>query len=173
MESRPEKGLHIYFNDEEPRTHAELPRSYRDLLMRTNLEQYTDLVHRSKNDCDHARMALLGDFWTSAVSTASKTCRRVRTQLHLAEEGDGESVAVTVQDTVATLNALEIVAQDTRAAKRRGEVRAANEPQLPDFGDRAWPRDRVLPVQTSFPQLRDVLIELAWRLVDHVAVQSQ
>ena len=31
----------------------------------------------------------------------------------------------------------------------------------------------MLAAQTSFPQLRDVLIELAWRLVDHVAVQAQ
>ena len=35
MEPRPEKGLHIYFHDEEPRTHAEHPvppRGCRDIL---------------------------------------------------------------------------------------------------------------------------------------------
>ena len=107
MESKPEKGLYIYFHDEEPRTHAELLRGYRDLLMKTNFEQDTDLLDRSEIDCDHTRLAPLG-LWTSAVPTASKACRNVRTQRQegitratgLVEEGDGESVEVSVQDTL-------------------------------------------------------------------------
>ena len=41
--------------------------------------------------------------------------------------------------------------------------------------DKAWPWDPVLAAQKgmSFPQLQAVLIELAWRVVDHVAVQVQ
>ena len=48
---------------------------------------------------------------------------------------------------------------------------------MADFGDQAWawPRDPARAVRTSFPvpQLRDMLIELEWRLVDHVAIQVQ
>ena len=53
------------------------------------------------------------------------------------------------QDTLATLNSLEIVLQGTRATKRRGEARMENVPKLADFGDKAWPRDPVLAGQTS------------------------
>ena len=63
--------------------------------------------------------------------------------------------------------------QDTRAAKRRGEARIGDLPRLADFGDKAWPRDPRQAVQTSFPHLLDMLIELSWRLVDHVAIQVQ
>ena len=47
--------------------------------------------------------------------------------------------------------------------------------KLADFGDKAWPRGPVLAVQKgmSFQRLQAVLIELAWRLVDQVAVQVQ
>ena len=57
----------------------------------------------------------------------------------------------------------------------RGEARMENAPKLADFGDKAWPRDPVLAVQKdmSFPQLLAALIELAWRLVDQVAVLAQ
>ena len=80
---------------------------------------------------------------------------------------------MTVQDTMATRNSHEIVLQDTRAAKRRGEARMGDLPQLADFGDKAWPRDPVQAIRMSFPHLRDMLIELEWRLVDHVAIQVQ
>ena len=48
-------------------------------------------------------------------------------------------------------------------------------PKLADFGDKAWPRGPALAVQkdTSFPRLQAALIQLAWRLVDQVAVQVQ
>ena len=130
-----------------------------------------------------APLGHLGHMWTTAVTLTLRVCRNIRTQRHdeithatgLVEEGDGESVAVTVQDTMATRNSHEIVLQDTRAAKRRGEARMGDLPQLADFGDKAWPRDPVQAVQTSFPapHLRDMLIELEWRLVDHVAIQVQ
>jgi hypothetical protein len=47
--------------------------------------------------------------------------------------------------------------------------------QLADFGGKAWPRDPVLSDQKGmgFPRLQAVLMELAWRLVDQVAVQVQ
>ena len=92
------------------------------------------------------------------VSTTSKACHRIRTQRRediahatgLVEEGDGESLAVSVQDTIATLSSHEIGLQDTRATKRRGEARMENAPKLADFGNKkglgrgtpCWPSRR-------------------------------
>ena len=74
------------------------------------------------------------------MSTASQACLHIRTHRHEdishatgLVEGDGESVTVSVQDTTATLNLLEIVLQDTRATKRRGEARMESVPQLADL----------------------------------------
>ena len=126
MESRPEKGLFIYFHDEEPRIDAgrPVPCGYRDILMKRALEQDTDLVRRSEIDCDHPLpwLATLVDRVTSesAVSTASQACLHIRTHHHDdishatgLVEGDGELVAVseTVRDTIATLNSLEMLRQ--------------------------------------------------------------
>ena len=60
MEPRPEKGLYIYFHDEEPRTQAEHPappRGYCGILMNKTVEQDTDLVHRTEIHCDRPRLA--------------------------------------------------------------------------------------------------------------------
>ncbi|MFM7986033.1 MAG: hypothetical protein ACKPKO_42640, partial [Candidatus Fonsibacter sp.] len=38
-------------------------------------------------------------------------------------------------------------------------------PHVADFGDQTWPRDPMMAVKASFPELRAVLLELAWRLV--------
>ena len=45
-------GLRINFHNKEPRTHAELPRGYRDLVMNRTLEQDTELACRNEIDCD-------------------------------------------------------------------------------------------------------------------------
>ena len=70
------------------------------------------------------------------MTAAAKACRYIRTHsredithaMGLTEDGDGESLAVSAPDTLATLNSLQIVLQDTRDAKRRGEARMENSP---------------------------------------------
>ena len=161
------------------------PRAAPYILKKKTLEEDTDLVRRTDIKCDHPSMAPpgpLGHMWTTAATLTLRFCHNTRTQRHeithatgLVEEGDGESVAVTVQDTMATRNSREKVLQDTRAANRRGKARTGGLPQLADFGDKAWawPGDPAQAVRTSFPvlQLQDLWMELRWRLVDHVAIQ--
>ncbi|MFM7978396.1 MAG: hypothetical protein ACKPKO_03690, partial [Candidatus Fonsibacter sp.] len=65
------------------------------------------------------------------------------------------------------LGVLEIVLEDMRYSKKRGDARKAHIPRVvADFGDQTWPRDPVMAVRASFPELRPALLELAWRLVD-------
>ena len=55
MEFKPEKGLCIYFHDEEPTRNAggPVPRCYHDILMHATWEQDTDMVRRTEINCDH------------------------------------------------------------------------------------------------------------------------
>ncbi|MFM7978756.1 MAG: hypothetical protein ACKPKO_05520 [Candidatus Fonsibacter sp.] len=82
-----------------------------------------------------------------------------------------EEVDMIVQDTITNLGSLDIVLKDMRSSKNRGDECKEHTPQLADFGDQTWPRDPVVDVRASFPELQAVLLELAWRVVDHVAVQ--
>ncbi|MFM7986717.1 MAG: hypothetical protein ACKPKO_46120, partial [Candidatus Fonsibacter sp.] len=176
VESRPEKGLFIYFHGKEPRADAgrPVPCGRRDILMTRALEQYTDLVRRSEIDCDHPVpwLATLVDGVPSesAVSTALQACLHIRTHHHDdishatgLVEGDGELVAVSesVRDTIAALNSLEML--------RHG--RQACTPPLTVLENMT--QDPVDFVRTSCPRWREEFAELAWRLVVHVAVQAQ
>ncbi|MFM7987409.1 MAG: hypothetical protein ACKPKO_49665, partial [Candidatus Fonsibacter sp.] len=63
MESRPEKGLHIYIHDEAPNTtpyNLQVPRGYTDIVTKKSSEQHTDLARRSDIDCD---IPWLGEEW--------------------------------------------------------------------------------------------------------------
>ena len=88
---------------------------------------------------------------------------------------DGDGPSMSVHDTLRSLGSQELVLQDERSAKRRGEARQEGPPPLADFGCRAWPRDPVRAVADDINtlQLRSLLVELGWRLVDHVALQVQ
>ena len=86
------------------------------------------------------------------MTAAAKACRSIRTYAPedithatgLIEDGDCESLAVSVQDTLAALNSLEIVLQDTRDAKRRREARMENSSSAtrPGRGTPCWPSRR-------------------------------
>ncbi|MFM7977922.1 MAG: hypothetical protein ACKPKO_01290, partial [Candidatus Fonsibacter sp.] len=91
----------------------------------------------------------------------------------LLEKVDNNTSKLTVQDTITNVRWLEVVLEDMRSSKKRRDARKEHIPRVADFGDQTWPRDPVMAVNASFPELRPVLVELAWRSVDHVAVQVQ
>ena len=62
---------------------------------------------------------------TELVSFNHMTCAT-----GLSEDGDGKGVAVSVQDALQTLISMEIVLQDLRSAKRRGEARQEAPPKV-------------------------------------------
>ena len=65
-------------------------------------------------------------------------------------------------------------AEEDPAAKTLGDARAGAPQPLADFGPRSWPRDHVAafspPPHLGQSGLQEVMVELAWRLVVHVAV---
>ncbi|MFM7979751.1 MAG: hypothetical protein ACKPKO_10585, partial [Candidatus Fonsibacter sp.] len=80
---------------------------------------------------------------------------------------------LTPQYTITNLGSLEIVLEDMRSSKKRGDARKEHVPHVAEFCDQTWPRGPVMAVRASFPELRPVLLELAWCLADHIAVQVQ
>jgi len=121
--------------------------------------------------------------WHRAVRAALLHTCRLRNEARdavtkasgLLGDQDGEGPTMSVHDTLRSLGSQELVLQDERSAKRRGETRQEGSPPLADFGRRAWPRDPVRAVADDIntAQLRSLLVELGWRLVDHVALQVQ
>jgi hypothetical protein len=189
MESRPEKGLFVYMHDEQPRAHGEeVPRGYRGIELKKTLERDHELgVRRHTIDCEEpwcsGPIREMASTWRLAVMTTAKVCHHIWAHYKddiiratgLIGDGDDGEWDVSVQDTLRTLSSLEVVLQDQRSAKRRGEARHEGPPKLADFGAKAWPRDPAVAFQSDMTasQLRTGLVELAWRLVDHVAVQVQ
>ena len=90
-------------------------------------------------------------------------------------DGDEESHAPTLLDTLRDLGSQDLVEESSLEAKRRGEARNECPMPLADFGRRAWPRDPAQVCQEDFAPnaLQGLMVELGWRMVDFVAAQVQ
>jgi len=201
MESRPEKGLYLFIHDDkapEPRDHfvpyqAPGPRQCDetpgDIHRKKRLEQRLELsIDRRCIDCDApgevcAVLAESTRSWQQAVDLALTHTLSVRGTAQdaiarasglIVGDCDGDSVG-SVLDTLQSLNShdSEFVLRNPREAKRRSNARDEGPPPLADFGNMAWPRDPVTMFKEDWTEhsLRNVMVELAWRLVDHVSVK--
>ena len=195
MESRPEKGLFIFMHKATPRAtpgeggRSAPARGWQDITERIRIERELGVPAYSPR-CDRpeqlplsrdAADQFVASSWRDAVQVALQHIRRVRPEARdevakasgLLGDQDGEP-AMSVQDTLRSLGSQELVLQSERSAKRRGEARQEGPQPLADFGRRAWPRDPTAAASDmDIAQLRGYLVELGWRLVDHVAVQVQ
>lgn len=184
MESRAEKGLFVFLH-----RHDQLvPKDsgWRDIQARESVEKDRQLVTRYDTDCNQPERAPIGfspTSWREAVKMAETQVRYLRQHSHditqatgLLGEGDGET-SLVLQDTLRSLvsGQQEFVLQDERSAKRRGEERNEGPIPLADFGRRAWPRPpvQVFSEDVGPAVMRHMMVELAWRLVDHVAVNIE
>ena len=185
MESRPEKGLFVFIHDQA--AHADVHRGSDDIARKKILEKDPALVTRYAIDCTMPQRVCLvptqSVSWPLAVALARAHTATVKERsmeaivraTGLTGEGDGDGIAESVQDTLKSLSSQEFVLQDERTAKRHGEARQEGPTPLADFGAKTWPRDPIQAFNADMtaPAFRAVLIELSWRLVDHVAVQIQ
>ena len=193
MESRPEKGLFVFMHEAAtPSETGRSARGWQNLSERIQIERELGIPSYSP-DCDRpeqlpltsrdATDQFVASTWRRAVQAASAHTCRLRNEARdavikatgLLGDQDGDGPSMSVHDTLRSLGSQELVLQDERSAKRRGETRQEGPPPLADFGCRAWPRDPVRAVADDIDtaQLRGLLVELGWRLVDHVALQVQ
>jgi len=193
MESRPEKGLYVFMHarppdDSEPRS-AGTRRARGDRHPKEILEGVVGLlIARSFVNCEApaARCPFQGigfGAWQSACSAArhyvSETAEHAMSDIvhasRLVGEGDGNIQDNSVLDSMRSLSTASLVTGTQQEAKQHGEARWEAAPPLGDLGRRTWPRGLagVYNEDWTAQLLSDVMEELAWRLVDHVAVQIQ
>jgi hypothetical protein len=87
--------------------------------------------------------------WNETLEMVSHVVRQRRQHSHgdvvkatgLLGDGDEESHAPTLLDTLRDLGSQDLVGESALEAKRRGEARNECPMPLADFGRRAWPRD--------------------------------
>ena len=192
MESRPELGLYIFMHDQPPpdastSSRAD-PSGWRDILGKQALEAKQELqIIRHEVDCERLAgqppLVTGAISWQDALGLVSRFVRHHRQHSHdavvkatgLLGDGDEESHAPTLLDTLRDLGSQDLVEESGLEAKRRGEARNECPMPLADFGRRAWPRDPAQVCQEDFAPnaLHGLMVELGWRMVDFVAVQVQ
>ena len=195
MESRPEKGLYIFMHNQAPPEAASSSRSgpsaWHDILRKQALEANPALrIIRHDIDCDRVSGqqplvtgAISWGTWNNTIHLVSRFVRYHR--VHSTEavvkatgllgDGDEESYAPTLLDTLRNLGSRDLVGESSLEAKRRGEARNECPMPLADFGRRAWPRDPAQVCKEDFTPigLHGLMVELGWRMVDFVAARVQ
>jgi len=165
------------------------PSAWHDILRKQALGANPALrIIRHDIDCDRASGqqplvtgAISWGTWYNTIHLVSHFVRYHR--VHSAEavvkatgllgDGDEESYATTLLDTLRNLGSRDLVGESSLEAKRRGEARNECPMPLADFGRRAWPRDPAQVCKEDFTPnvLHGLMVELGWRMVDFVAAR--
>ena len=189
MESRPERGLCIFMHSHPSPSGASPSNRRCDIQRQRLLEGEPALqIVRHGVDCDSMKWKLPlahdAQAWPKILQWAQghvkihreKSCDAVVQATGLLGDGDEESHASSLLESLTDLGSHECVEESSQGAKRTGEARKECPVPLSDLGRRAWPRGPGQACREDFATpaaVRTLLVELRWRMVDFVAVQVQ